>query len=71
MAKISMKSRKEVTGAQKQSYQRASKRKKGEILDSVCEITGLSRDRAARILREKVKPKGLIVLTPTDIGGRF
>jgi len=65
MAKISMKARKEVTGAQKQSYQRANKKKKGEILDSVCEMTGLSRDRAARILREKVKPKGLMAKKET------
>lgn len=65
MAKISMKARKEITGTQKQSYQKASKKKKGEILDSVCEMTGLSRDRAARILRGEVKPKGQLAQKET------
>jgi hypothetical protein len=50
MAKLSMKARSEVIDKQKKKYQRASKKDKGTILDSVCVSTGLSRDRAARLL---------------------
>jgi len=34
-------------------YQRAGKKRKGEILDSICQAIGLSRDRAARLLRQR------------------
>ena len=52
MAILSMKTRKEVIGAQKKAYQKAEKKKKSEIISSLCETTGLSRDRISRILRE-------------------
>jgi hypothetical protein len=50
MAKLSMKARIEVIDKHKKKYQRAPKKEKGTILDSVCLSTGLSRDRAARLL---------------------
>jgi hypothetical protein len=50
MAKLSMKARVEVIDKHKKKYQRASKKRKSAILDSVCLSTGLSRDRAARLL---------------------
>jgi hypothetical protein len=50
MAKVSMKARKEVVGKYMAAYRKASKKEKGGILDVVCGSTGLSRDRAARLL---------------------
>jgi len=55
MAKVSMKTRREIIGRHKGRYQKATKKQKGKILDSVCMDTGLSRDRAARLLSEKTK----------------
>ncbi|MDR0596171.1 MAG: transposase family protein [Clostridiales Family XIII bacterium] len=52
MAKIGMKARNEVIGKQKKRYRKSAKKAKGEILDGVCQATGLSRDRAARLLSE-------------------
>jgi hypothetical protein len=51
MAKISMKARREIIEKHAAKYCKAGKREKTEILDCVCTATGLSRDRAARILR--------------------
>jgi len=51
-----MNTRKEVTEKQKKAYTKASKKQKGVILDGVCLSTGLSRDRAARILRGDSAP---------------
>ena len=61
--KLSMKARNEVISKQHPRYVKASKKEKTEIISIVCEATGLSRDRAARVLRkgilkESTKPKG-------------
>lgn len=59
MAKVSMKTRNEVITRKRGKYQKATKSEKGAILDSVCLSTGLSRDRAARLLSDnKIKYKG-------------
>jgi hypothetical protein len=50
MAKLSMKARREILDKYKPAYRKASKMEKGRILDVVCDATGLSRDRAARLL---------------------
>jgi hypothetical protein len=44
-------------------YRRASKRKRGEILDWLVELTGYNRSYAARVLRQRAKPKVLGRLT--------
>lgn len=41
------------------SYRRGGKRKKGEILDWLIQLTGYNRSYAARVLRQRVKPKVL------------
>ena len=38
-------------------YRRAGRRKKGEILDTLCSITGYSRDHAGRLLRAGPVPR--------------
>jgi hypothetical protein len=38
-------------------YRRASKRKKGEILDWLVELTGYNRSYATRVLRQRARPK--------------
>lgn len=50
MAKLSMAARKEIIEKYKSKYRKATKKEKGEILNIVCNTSGLSRDRAARIL---------------------
>jgi len=50
MTKISMKSRKEVIKRYGAKYKKSSKKEKGKILDGVCLATGLSRDRAKKLL---------------------
>jgi len=45
-----MATRYEIIQRTAEKYQKASKKKKGSILDMVCESTGLSRDRAARLM---------------------
>jgi hypothetical protein len=57
MAKTSMQTRKEVTEKQKKEYAKATKKQKGVILDAVCLATGLSRDRAGRLLRNSRRSK--------------
>jgi len=57
MAKVSMKARKEILEQHKAKYRKATKKEKGEILNVVCGATGLSRDRAARLLSSHMKPK--------------
>ena len=57
MTKISMKARKEIIDKHAGKYRKASKKEKAEILNSVCSATGLSRDRAARVLRGEKKPQ--------------
>jgi len=53
MAKLGMRTRSEVIERQRKAYRKASKKSKGAILDNVCEVTGLSRDRAKRLLSSK------------------
>ena len=57
MAKVSMKARKEVLDKYVALYRKASKKEKGRILDVVCGSTGLSRDRAARLLAARPKSR--------------
>jgi hypothetical protein len=53
MAKVSMKARTEVIERHKSAYKRGKKKEKTKLLDIVCAGTGLSRDRAARLLSGK------------------
>jgi len=57
MAKLSMMAREEVLRKYMAGYRKASKKEKGRILGIVCESTGLSRDRAARLLAAHAKGK--------------
>jgi hypothetical protein len=57
MAKVSMKARIEILNKHKTKYRKASKKEKGKILEIVCGSTGLSRDRAARLLAVHTKDK--------------
>jgi hypothetical protein len=59
MAEVSMKTRRELISRHKERYRKATKKEKGEMLNSVCMDTGLSRDRAARLLsgKEKIKKR--------------
>jgi len=57
MTKVSMKARKEIIDKHAGKYRKARKKEKTEILSYVCSATGLSRDRAARVLRGEKKPK--------------
>jgi hypothetical protein len=57
MAKVSMKARIEILNKHMVKYRKASKKEKGKILDIVCGSTGLSRDRAARLLSAHTKGK--------------
>jgi len=50
MTKISVKSRQEIIKRYGAKYKKSSKKEKGRILDSVCFATGLSRDRAKKLL---------------------
>jgi len=47
-----MKTRKEIIEKYKTKYQKSTKKMKGQILTNVCDTTGYSRDRAARLLSE-------------------
>ena len=50
MAKVTMAARKEIMKRFEVAYRKANKTKKGRILDSICESTGLSRSRARHLL---------------------
>jgi hypothetical protein len=54
MAKISMNSRLEVIKRHCARYKKATKKEKGQILDTVCLATGLSRDRVKKLLCGRV-----------------
>jgi hypothetical protein len=45
-----MRTRKEIIGKHRAKYRKSTKKDKGAILDAVCLATGLSRDRAQRVL---------------------
>lgn len=68
MAKVSMKARIEVLNQHMAKYRKARKKEKGGILDIVCGSTGLSRDRAARLL--SAHRKGKSPLNPVGKRGR-
>ncbi len=57
MVSLSMTERHAVTRKLGERYRRASRSEKGEILDTLCEITGYCRDHAARLLRAGPKAK--------------
>ena len=50
-----MKARNEVIERHKKNYRKSTKKEKQFIINNVCESTGLSRDRAARLLRCPIK----------------
>jgi len=54
-----MKEKQAVTKQLAVEYKRAGKKVKGRILDTVIELTGYNRSYAARVLRQRVKPKVL------------
>jgi hypothetical protein len=54
MAKMSMKTRKEIIETHRAKYERSTKKGKGSILDAVCMATGLSRSRAQKLLSQGV-----------------
>jgi hypothetical protein len=49
--RITLMARKELTKSKAREYDRASKKRKGQILDGLCEDTGWSRDNARRQLK--------------------
>jgi hypothetical protein len=59
MAKATMATRQELIRRYAPTYRKATKKEKGQILDSVCASTGLSRDRAKRLLggRDRKAPQ--------------
>ncbi len=56
---LTMKEKQAATKQLALDYKRAGKKEKGEILDTVIELTGYNRSYAARVLRERVKPRVL------------
>ena len=64
---LTMREKQAVTKQLALSYRRASKGKRGEILDWLVELTGYNRSYAARILRQRAKPKVLGRLRDGDV----
>ena len=56
---LTMREKQAVTKQLALSYRKASKREKGETLDWLVELTGYNRSYAARVLRQRAKPKVL------------
>lgn len=54
---LTMREKQAVTKQLALGYRRASKREKGETLDWLVELTGYNRSYAARVLRQRAKPK--------------
>ncbi|MDR2493410.1 MAG: hypothetical protein LBD25_08160 [Coriobacteriales bacterium] len=50
--------RKELTKSKAQEYSRAGKKRKGQMLDALCEDTGWSRDNARRKLKRALGARG-------------
>jgi hypothetical protein len=61
---LSMATRKAITRALAVQYRDASKELKGEILDTVCGLTGYHRDYARRALRAALKPQPVRARAP-------
>src|SRR3954453_14077739 len=61
---LSMATGKAITKALAVKYRNASKELKGEILDTVCGLTGYHRDYARRVLRASLKPRPVAVRAP-------
>src|SRR3954451_8911575 len=61
---LSMATRKAITKALAVKYRNASKELKGEILDTVCGLTGYHRDYARRVLRAALQPRPVAVRAP-------
>ena len=59
-----MATRKAITKALAVKYRNASKELKGEILDTVCGLTGYHRDDARRVLRAALQPRPVAVRAP-------
>lgn len=57
--RLTMRQKQAVTKQLALSYLRASKRQKGELLDWLVELTGYNRSYAARVLRQRARPKVL------------
>jgi len=56
---LTMKEKQAVTKQLALKYKKATKKEKGQILDSVIALTGYNRSYAARVLRDRGKPKVL------------
>jgi len=56
---LTMKEKQAVTKQLALEYKRAGKQAKGKILDTVIQLTGYNRSYAARVLRERAKPRVL------------
>ena len=56
---LTMKEKQAVTKQLGLKYKKATKKEKGQILDSVIDLTGYNRSYAARVLRCRGKPKVL------------
>lgn len=54
---LTMRHKQAVTKQLALGYRRASKKRKGELLDWLVELTGYNRSYAARVLRQRAKPK--------------
>jgi len=54
---LTMKEKQAVTKQLALSYKRAGKKEKGEMLDTLIELTGYNRSYASRVLRQRARPK--------------
>jgi len=54
---LTMKQKQVVTKQLALEYKRAAKRRKGEILDSLIQVTEYNRSYASRVLRQRARPK--------------
>jgi len=64
---LTMKQKQAVTRQMAEEYRRSTKKRKGEILDTVTKLTGYNRSYAARVLRQRARP---VVLGRTTVNGR-
>lgn len=55
--RISQMAKKEMAKRIAKEYAKASKKRKGELLDAICEMTGWSRDNARRQIRHQIRPR--------------